>query len=311
MVTEGTDGPGPHKKAPGPTGDGACVIRIALKRLLQAAALSLGLVWGGAYVLSASAQSSPAAGTPAAKASAPQAKATPIKTAEAKPAQPKPAKKKTPAAKTPKTLDEAEAAKVVSETVVDLARWVIASGDNRELPFAIVDKEGAQIMVFAADGKLRGFAPALIGSAAGDDSAPGVGDRELNDIPAGDRTTPAGRFLAAYGPAEGGKSVLWVDYATSISIHALPATRESQKEKRKERLASKDPADNRITHGCINVSSTFYTKIIRPTFKEVGVFYVLPELDSLQTAFPAFEPPDLFDSQTASNDTGDVGSVAR
>jgi len=217
-------------------------------------------------------------------------KTAPVKTAEVKAAQPKPTKKKIAAAKTPKTLQEADAAKQVSQTVVDLAAWVIATGDNRELPFAVVDKEAAQILVFAADGKLRGFAPALIGSAAGDDSAPGVGDREIDDIPAGDRTTPAGRFLAAYGPAEGGKSVLWVDYATSISIHALPATTESRKEKRKERLASKDPADNRITHGCINVSSTFYSKIIRPTFKEVGVFYVLPELAPLSEAFPGFEP---------------------
>lgn len=257
-----------------------------MKRLLQAAALSLGLVWGGAFALGASAQTSPAE-TPAEKSPAPQAKAAQPKTAPAKPA----SKKRVAAKKTPKTLDEADAANLVSETVVDLAGWVIASGDNRELPFAIVDKEAAQILVFSADGKLRGFAPALIGSAAGDDSAPGVGDREIDDIPAGDRTTPAGRFLAAYGPAEGGKSVLWVDYATSISIHALPATKESLKEKRKERLASKAPADNRITHGCINVSAAFYSKIIRATFKEVGVFYVLPELAPLKEAFPGFEPP--------------------
>ena len=200
---------------------------------------------------------------------------------------------------------------MVSEAVVGLARWVIASGDNRELPFAIVDKEAAQILVFAADGKLRGFAPALIGSAAGDDSAPGVGDRELQDIPAGDRTTPAGRYLAAYGPAAGGKSVLWVEYATSISIHPLPATKESRKEKRKERLASKTPRDNRITHGCINVSSTFYSKIIRTTFKQAGVFYILPDLVPLETAFPAYLPPDVLATVTAANDTGHTSPVAR
>jgi hypothetical protein len=289
MVTKSTGGPGPRRRRLAqPVMERA--IRIELKRLLQAAALSLGLIWGGASVLGASAQSS-AAETPAAKASAAQAKATQTKTAKAKSAPAKPTKTKKAAAKpAPKTLEEADAAEQVSQTVVDLAGWVIASGDNRELPFAIVDKEGAQILVFGADGKLRGFAPALIGSAAGDDSAPGVGDREIDDIPAGDRTTPAGRYLAAYGPAAGGKSVLWVDYATAISIHALPATKESRKEKRKERLASKEPADNRITHGCINVSDTFYSKIVRPTFKESGVFYVLPELVPLNTAFPGFEP---------------------
>ena len=188
-------------------------------------------------------------------------------------------------------LDEVDPAEAVSETVIDLAGWVIASGDNRGLPFAVVDKDAAQVLVFGADGKLQGLAPALIGSAVGDTSAPGVGDRELKKIPAKDRTTPAGLYLAAYGPAAGGKSVLWVDYATAVSIHPLSAT-SRKKERRKERLASPAAGDNRITHGCINVSPAFYSKVVRPTFKKGGVFYVLPDSTPLQTAFPAFEPRD-------------------
>jgi hypothetical protein len=217
------------------------------------AALSLALVWGGASALSAAAQ-----------------------TLDQTLDQP---------------LDEVDPDQPVSQMVVDLAAWVIASDDNRGLPFAIVDKAAAQLLVFGADGKVHGLAPALIGSAVGDNSAPGVGDRELQDIPAEDRTTPAGRYLADFGPAAGGKSVLWVDYATAVSIHALTKTSSSRKEKRKERLASSTPEDNRITHGCINVSSTFYSKVIRPNFKEGGVFYVLPDSMSLKTAFPGFEPP--------------------
>ena len=221
--------------------------------MLRAAALSLALVWGGASALNAAAQ-----------------------TLDQTLDQP---------------LDEVDPDQPVSQMVVDLAAWVIASDDNRGLPFAIVDKAAAQLLVFGPDGKVQGLAPALIGSAVGDDSAPGVGDRELQDIPAEDRTTPAGRYLADFGPAAGGKSVLWVDYATAVSIHALTKTSSSRKEKRKERLASPTPEDNRITHGCINVSSTFYNKVIRPNFKEGGVFYVLPDLMSLQTAFPGFEAP--------------------
>jgi hypothetical protein len=289
--------------------------------MIRAAALSLGLVWCGAFALGAAAQTS-ATETPAAKTSAPlakttqakatQAKATQTKASQAKAAPAKAAKKKKAVAKpTPKTLDEAHAAQQVSETVVDLAGWVIASGDNRELPFAIVDKEAAQILLFGADGKLRGLAPALIGSAVGDESAPGVGDRELKDIPAGDRTTPAGRYLAAYGPAAGGKKVLWVDYATAVSIHAIPATKASRKEKRKERLASSKADDNRITHGCINVSSAFYSKVVRTTFAKGGVFYVLPDSTPLQTAFPGFELPERFASSTRGNNTASVGLLAR
>lgn len=190
-------------------------------------------------------------------------------------------------------IDEVDPDQPVSESVVDIAGWVLATGDNRGLPFAVIDKEAAQVLIFDAEGKLQGLAPALLGSAVGDDSAPGVGDRELKDIPMKDRTTPAGRFLAGYGPAAGNQTVLWVDYATAISIHPLPpTTSKNKKEKRKERLASSTAKDNRITHGCINVSSVFYEKVVNPVFEaQGGVFYVLPEKTPLQTAFPGFEPP--------------------
>ncbi len=186
-------------------------------------------------------------------------------------------------------LDEVAPRQPVSDLVIDLAGWVIATQDNRGLPFAVADKAAALILVFDANGGVKGMAPILIGSAVGDDSAPGVGDRELNDIPKTDRTTPAGRFLAGYGPAAGGERVLWVDYATAVSIHPMPVTSASKKEKRKERLASPEPDDNRITHGCINVSSTFYKKVVSAVFKKSGgVFYVLPDTMTMQEAFPGF-----------------------
>lgn len=202
------------------------------------------------------------------------------------------------------TLDEVDAKQLVSNTVVEVAGWVIASGDNRGLPFAIVDKNAAQILIFNAEGKLQGLAPALLGSAIGDTSAPGVGERELSDIPMEDRTTPAGRFLAGYGPAAGGERALWVDYNTSVSIHSLPKTAAAKKEKREQRLLSPMPEDNRITHGCINVSAAFYKKVVSATFKKKGgVFYVLPDTMSLAEAFPAFESAKLL----ASASDGAVG----
>lgn len=231
------------ERASGPSPDGATAIRIALKTVFRAAALSAGLACSGPVAAGAFAQS----------------------------------------------LDEVAAEQVVSEDVIDIAGWVLATRDNRGLPFAVVDKDAAQVLIFDADGKLKGVAPALLGSAVGDDSAPGVGDRELKDIPGDDRTTPAGRFLAGYGPAAGGKTVLWVDYATAISIHPLPK-KSPKKEKRKERLASVTVEDNRITHGCINVSTAFYNKVVKSTFgKQGGVFYVLPDSMPLEDAFPGFE----------------------
>jgi hypothetical protein len=80
-----------------------------------------------------------------------------------------------------------------------LADWIVDSRDNRGLPFVLVDKEGAKVFVFNADGHLRGAARALLGSATGDDSAPGIGTRELADIRPEERTTPAGRFVASLG----------------------------------------------------------------------------------------------------------------
>lgn len=186
-------------------------------------------------------------------------------------------------------LDELHASAKVSPTVVDVAAWVIASKDARGLPFAIIDKKAAQVLVFSADGRLRGLAPALLGSAIGDHTAPGVADRELADIPAEDRTTPAGRFFAGYGPATGGKRVLWVDYASAVSLHPLRET--SRAERRRERLASPEADDNRISHGCINVSASFYRDVVRPTFKRAGIVYILPEAAPLKTALPGFRPP--------------------
>ncbi len=159
------------------------------------------------------------------------------------------------------------------------------------MPFAVIDKAAAQILIFNAAGKVQGMAPALLGSAFGDTSAPGIGDRELKDIPMNDRTTPAGRFRAGFGPAASGERVLWVDYATSVSIHPVLVSKASRREKRKERLASPEPDDNRITHGCINVSPDFYKKVVAKIFKNGGIFYVLPDTMTAQEAFPGFEPP--------------------
>lgn len=181
-----------------------------------------------------------------------------------------------------------EAASVATPTsaATQVARWVIASDDNHGLPFAVVDKAAAKVFVYGASGQLRGMAPALLGLARGDGSAPGIGDRRMAAIRPDERTTPAGRFLAAYGPASGHRKVLWVDYATAISLH--PVVTSNPKEQRLKRLQSPTPKDNRITYGCINVSAAFYEKVVRRTFTGTkGVVYVLPETQPLDAVFPA------------------------
>ncbi|KGM55748.1 hypothetical protein N800_11535 [Lysobacter daejeonensis GH1-9] len=173
----------------------------------------------------------------------------------------------------------------VSSTVIELAGWVVAAKDSQGYPFAVIDKAAAQILVFGGDGRLRGAAPGLFGSAVGDHSAPGIAGLALREIPGRDRTTPAGRFVGGFGPSIDAGRVLWVDYDSAVSIHP---TANVPAEKRAERLASPSPDDNRVTHGCINVSPEFYEQVIRPTFERGGVFYVLPDEASIAETFPEF-----------------------
>ncbi|HBS62489.1 MAG TPA: hypothetical protein DEB32_07165 [Stenotrophomonas sp.] len=183
-------------------------------------------------------------------------------------------------------VDELPKGQDVSDTVIELAGWIVATKDSQGYPFAIMDKAAAQILVFDGEGRLRGAAPGLFGSATGDHTAPGVAGLALREIPGRDRTTPAGRFVGGYGPSIDAGRVLWVDYESAVSIH--PTATGVPAEKRVERLASASPDDNRVTHGCINVSPGFYEQIISTTFQRGGVFYILPDADPIEKTFPAF-----------------------
>lgn len=209
--------------------------------------------------------------------------------ATASAAQP-PAKKATKAAKAPARAAPARpAGPPLTATGIEVMNWVVRSGDNGDLPFMVIDKVAAVVALFDAAGKPLGTSAALFGITPGDESSPGVGDRELSDIAPEERTTPAGRFVSKFGPAAGHRRVLWVDYSTSISLHPVITT--NKKERRVERLRSASSDDNRITFGCINVPSRFYTSVVVPNFKkDIGVVYILPEIKSLTEAFPAYQP---------------------
>lgn len=165
--------------------------------------------------------------------------------------------------------------------------WVRHAGDAEGRPFAVVDKRRAQIFVFDRDGRLVGSAPALVGQAFGDGSAPGVGDMPPQSIPVGLRTTPAGRFASQPGHNLKGEAVVWVDYGAAVAIHRLrpaPAV-----ERRKQRLASATPADNRISLGCVVVDGVFFDAVVAPTLgQERGVVYILPEASDVPAWLAAY-----------------------
>jgi hypothetical protein len=190
------------------------------------------------------------------------------------------------AAHRPKRADfERERASQEARQVAD---WVVDSGDNRSLPFAIVDKTEAKVFVFDAGGRLRGAAPALLGLARGDDAVAGIGERPLSSIPPAERTTPAGRFVAALGMNARGQDILWVDYDGAVSMHRVITTKP--KERRAQRLATATPLDNRISYGCINVPAKFYENVVRPAFTGTdGIVYVLPDTRSAREVFASYD----------------------
>mgnify|MGYP001815056553 FL=1 len=157
----------------------------------------------------------------------------------------------------------------------DMADWIVRSGDNENMPFAIIDKVNAKVYAFSADGQLYGAAPVLLGMAKGDTSIPGIGNKPLSQIPPSERTTPAGRFVSQIGRNHKGKEILWVDYDQSLSLHPVANV---PGQRRPERLASLSSSDNRISWGCINVPKPFFKNVIADKFSgSYSVVYILPE----------------------------------
>jgi len=165
-----------------------------------------------------------------------------------------------------------------------MADWVVASADNGNLPFVIVDKKFAEVFVFDRQGQILGTTPALLGWAVGDDSAPGIGDKPLSAIPLKDRTTPAGRFVAYLGHGPGKQDFVWVDYKDNIAMHRVVVGKP--KDRRLQRLATPTPADNRITFGCIDVPADFLERTVLPAFMSTkGIVYILPEVKATRDFF--------------------------
>lgn len=178
---------------------------------------------------------------------------------------------------------------VGSAEVHRIANWVAASGDNRGLPFMIVDKRNAKVFLLDAHTRMLGAAPALLGIGVGDDSVLDIGRRRLATIARNERTTPAGRFEASLG-FDLEQDVLWIDYDAALSLHRVIVGNSS--DHRKDRLASSTPLDNRISYGCINVPASFYDAVVVPAFKgTVGIVYILPETRTLAEVFAVDSGP--------------------
>jgi hypothetical protein len=168
-----------------------------------------------------------------------------------------------------------------------MADWVVDSGDNKNMPFVILDKKEARVYVFHPHGGLKGAAPVLLGITAGDDSFPGVGNKPLSQVLPAEKTTPAGRFLAASDKNIKGADIVWIDYDSSVSFHAVVTGKPE--ERRAERLASPLPSERRISFGCVNVPVNFFKTTLHASFKKSdGMVYVLPETRTVNQVFSSF-----------------------
>jgi hypothetical protein len=164
-----------------------------------------------------------------------------------------------------------------------VADWAVGSHDTGGLPFVIVDKIRARLFVFEATGVLRGASTALLGLARGDESVPGIGTRKLATIRPEERTTPAGRFVAALG-RDFQQDILWIDYDAALSLHRVVTGNPG--DRRLDRLKSNAPDDKRISYGCINVPVAFYDGVVRNAFTGTdGIVYILPERRALEDVF--------------------------
>ena len=176
------------------------------------------------------------------------------------------------------------AGETVSSDAREIVEWVIRTRNNQGLPFVIVDKKSTKVFMFDGHANLVGATPALLGLARGDVSAPGVGDKRLADIAPSDRITQAGRFVASLGVNLANQDILWVDYQTALALHRVLSANSN--EHRLERLGTNSSLDRRITFGCINVPTKFYTDVVRPQFVgTTGIVYILPETKSLAEVF--------------------------
>ena len=162
------------------------------------------------------------------------------------------------------------------------ASWVVSGADNRKQPFAVVDKRDARIYVFDAAGRLLGASPVLLGLTPGDFSA-GTG-RTAASLGVGERTTPAGRFVAEPGHNAQGVDIVWIDYDAAVSMHRVLTS--NPQERRLERLRTRSVADNRISYGCINLPVVFYERVLSPAVQAgTTIVYVLPETRPAASVF--------------------------
>lgn len=155
---------------------------------------------------------------------------------------------------------------------------IVQTNDNQGKPIIVADKQAGTLTMYDAKGREINTTPALFGKNAGDSI------KSKN-------TTPSGRYdlsyqtnidTAAYGNSAQVLSQdgqLQKNNAGHLAIHRVLT--KFKNENRQGRLDSATGADNRISHGCINVPASWYDANLNG--QSEAVVYVLPETDAGRT----------------------------
>lgn len=171
----------------------------------------------------------------------------------------------------------------VSGASAEVISRPVAADQQDGRPFAIVDKRQATLSVHAADGRLIGRSPVLLGLTPGDVEPASARGKAPSALGVNERVTPAGRFEAQPGRNLSGEQIVWFDYRAHLAIHRLRPAPASQQ--RPERLASPRVEDRRITLGCVAVDPAFFDQVVLPTLGAGrSLVYILPEREPVLAA---------------------------
>lgn len=139
--------------------------------------------------------------------------------------------------------------------------------------FFIADKPNGKIHLFDTDGKFLKSSDALYGKQAGDVLSEQIRTMKISEMKDVDKITPAGMYTLSVNPNPdytGGYTLRFNDNKGDlggIAIHAVYTG--NVMEKREAKLASKDPKDKKVSFGCINVDTSFFTGNIIPRIKQM------------------------------------------
>ncbi len=179
----------------------------------------------------------------------------------------------------------------IPSNIAQFAQNVVVNNNAEGRTFGVLDKPTGLLWVFNPQGTLLDRSTVLVGQASGDVEPPDIGSRPLSAVKPHEKVTPAGRFVTEPGKNHKGDDIVWLNYASALSMHRV---RNVPGENRLDRLASTKPGAGRISFGCVNVPETFFDRVVAPYFRQQsGVMYILPEELPLQQVFPfasAFQP---------------------